>query len=515
MSERESIFERDIPYCSNGSFDFEKIKQLNISGFWNELFNREKYVQNDSADSAVSHDSSLYEACEKWVYGKEDSGKIWEEYLYGGDPALKQVWGASYNPDYPGLTVRLARALFHIPMLKSLYYHYSRIYSKNPNTYSNKTYFSQLLIETVRRLLPDLWKDDLKLFAATDPKSFFCVFESLFIDYDRVKSGAKKVRQNDYVDKQSALPHFAALNKKIILMESIADKATRELQKILNGISAAEKTKIFVDTFSPLWEKHRNARGIEVEENACRFNDAIADILENLTAGEIREAEKQKNQESGAVGRVLKKTLSDQNSDSIKKSAAMERFNTLRIKHETLDQIDEDGRSAYEWMIGTNPDDFYTPEDFSQQIWETLSDAEKVLLIATSLAQCESYTGFYGVFSELFPDINANFIGINLKYKILRPITGKDFPEIKDAKTSKAACLRDLNALSAENKTDLLHNTNLLANCLSRNWFDLDDPANQRLYKAAEILCRKLNEHNAGKARKQNLQISNGGDDLL
>lgn len=516
MSDRGINFGSDIPYCSNGSFDFDKMKYLNKSSFWNKRLNREKNVKNDNAGAAVVYDQSLYEACQKWVYGKEDPGKVWEEYLYGGDSALQRSWGTSFKPNVSGLSVRLARALSHFPMLRTIFYHYCRIYSENPKLSSSKAYFAQLLIDTVRNLLPDIWQDeDLQLCAANDCKSFFCVFESLFLDYDRVKSTAKKVRLNQCVEKQNALPEFAALNEKFVLMESMAGDSTRELQKNLNGVAPAEKTKTFVEVFSPHWENHMKARGMEQEENACRFNDVITDILENLTCGEFREAEKQKNQESGAVGRALGGALANPDFDSKEKAAAAERFNNLRIIHESLDDVNEEGRSAYEWIADSDSDSLPAPEDLSFEIWETLSDAEKVLLIATSFARCKSYTGFYGILGELFPDINVNFIGINIGFKILSRITGSDFAEIISGKTSKAVSEGKLRILTHEYKTDFEYNLQLLSDCLHRRWFDRNEPENQRLSKVAKVLCQKLDEHNAMKARKRNMKISNGGDSLL
>ncbi len=437
----------NLPLTADGAFDFETLLEQCCTQFWKKhLEIRKKFhtvslAKMSDTPHGAFEPSALLLSIEQWLTGKENSSDVdIGIFLYSGDPILKERYGYG-DSNVTGITTLIARNIMRSKMLRSLFYHYCRKYAETqtPNgmgTIQDRYAFANLLVENVRAMLADIWITadnrlchEFKDFSISD---FILLIEFLFLDYDKLKSPVKKKRLLRLVQDQNALPLVEEIRERVELLKSFSENNIKNALSVKK--SSAEEdlsNRVIYDqlvrSFAPYWTQNIQVRGISLEEPS-RMNLEIRNVLETLTTAEIRDAESMKNEESGALGRQIKKELSTENAAA--SPAALERLDLLRKRHVSIDQCNDDGISLADQLPARCDESIYCPDDCSEKVWKRLSKEEKMFLITTLICnEQDTSCGYKGMLQKVL-HCKISYLGDNIFRIMAEEIYHEKFPEI-------------------------------------------------------------------------------------
>ncbi len=450
----------DIPRTPAGAIDFDSIQNRVADAFWSEKLARAKTRGNLRAEKFPNfyeqNASEIIAAIGDWLKSadaQKTSDFEISGFIYGGDPTLKGVSGAA--EDRPeGIVRALASKIMRFRNLSALYYYYCKEFAQTSDAYcarltADHFAFARLLVENVRAMLADIWNNG-SVFASnavSNPVRTLGALENLFFEYDSLKPPARKTRILNAVETQTALPDVSQIRERYHLLSAIdAEELQAELEAAVK--SGKEVLDEFIESLSDIWNEHITATDSAREPDAERLNGVIDGILENITFGELREAEAMKNAESGEYARKAKKAFERAKEEESRtgRHAAEERFFSLRPVRVSLDDSGA-GAKAAEKISAAAP--IYCPDDFSDSVWEKLSENEKLYLMCCELASdFDSSAGIKGILRE-HTNANVSLIPANIVRAVVGEILGADIPPITSA--NKAVATAQIRALCRKN----------------------------------------------------------------
>jgi hypothetical protein len=463
---------QDIPHLPGGEIDFGKIRDNTVNTFWNAVNRKIDSIPPELPAQIAQDAERLSKALQSWISGTGYGGndELLTDFLYGGDPTLKWAFAGRYSQKKRGLSVKLARRIQYMRSLRSLFYYYQLHYSEYTDKVHDKYRFIHILLENVRAWLKDVKDSDPTRFCGqpVGEKKVFYLLENLCCNYDVLKTPARKIRLNRLMEEQRALPDFKAINEKVELLKSISECSVKTHSVLTNEKHDVKLSDLLCDTFTPFWDKHINAAELDREEDGKRINSEISTLLDNLTFGELRDSEKMKNRESGEKGRSIHRALSS--AESRDKQTAMKRLQLLRVSHESLDSLDENGRSGYDKLEHWEDCSVYCPEDISEKVWKRLSKNEKAYLYTGAIcSELPSCAGFKGILQKLL-NCKISYMSKNIQRIVLEEILSIELPEIKGS--NQDMVLRIMKKMINDNdcEEDMKFNLSLLCSCPQRHF---------------------------------------------
>ena len=488
---------QDIPHLPSGEFDFDKIKDDTITAFWDALSRKIDSLPRELLAQFARDDERLFTALRNWINGADygDNDALLTDFLYGGDPTLKWAFSGRYSQEKRGLSVKLAQRIQYIKSLRSLFYYYQQHYSEYTDKAYDKYRFIHILIENVRALLKDVTDTDPSHICGqpVGEKKVFYLLENLCCNYDVLKTPARKIRLNRLMKEQRALPEFKAISEKVELLKSISEPSVKIHSEVASASNDVKLSDLLCDTFTPVWDKHINGAELDREDDGKRINGEISSLLDNLTFGELRDSEKMKNRESGEKGRSIHRVLSSAESqDEQTISNARKRLQLLRVSHESLDKLDENGQSGYDKLDCWEECGVYCPEDVSEKVWKKLSKNEKTYLYTGAIcSELPSSAGFKGVLQKLL-NCKISYMGKNIQRIVLEELLSIELPEIKGG--NQEMVLRIMKRMINDNdcEEDMKFNLSLLCSCPRRHFVRNDLQEYQEIVEIANAVFQQL-----------------------